>query len=201
MEFLASVGVEIVKGVGEQLWGITRRQIGYIVHYKRNVDNLKGQVCGDLKRKRDDIKRLVDEGEKKLEGPKEEVKEWLKKVDSMGVDVRRIDEEARENKRWCPDWRLRYQLGKEAASKLDVVKGLIDKDFSSNLCIPSPLENTSPYRDFRVFRSTKLAKKKVMDSLNSEGINIIGVYGMGGVGKTTLFKEVGKEVKSAKFYD
>ncbi|XP_050371149.1 disease resistance protein At4g27190-like isoform X1 [Argentina anserina] len=46
-------------------------------------------------------------------------------------------------------------------------------------------------RDFEEFESRWEATKKVMDALTDAEVTAIGVYGMGGVGKTTLVKRVG----------
>ncbi|XXG64536.1 hypothetical protein AAC387_Pa05g2460 [Persea americana] len=43
--------------------------------------------------------------------------------------------------------------------------------------------------------------KQVMDALKGKDTNIIGVYGLGGVGKTTLMKQVAKLVKREKLYE
>ncbi|OMP11090.1 Disease resistance protein [Corchorus olitorius] len=40
-----------------------------------------------------------------------------------------------------------------------------------------------------------------MEALNDDGVNIIGVWGMGGVGKTTLVNEVGRKAKESKLFD
>ncbi|KAK9218353.1 hypothetical protein WN943_006990 [Citrus x changshan-huyou] len=40
-----------------------------------------------------------------------------------------------------------------------------------------------------------------MDAVKDDKVNIIGVYGMGGVGKTTLVKQVAKQVMEDKLFD
>ncbi|XP_028056800.1 probable disease resistance protein At1g61300 [Camellia sinensis] len=41
----------------------------------------------------------------------------------------------------------------------------------------------------------------VMEALSDDNINFIGIHGSGGVGKTTLVKEIGKQAKSDKVFD
>ncbi|TYJ38838.1 hypothetical protein E1A91_A04G021200v1 [Gossypium mustelinum] len=40
-----------------------------------------------------------------------------------------------------------------------------------------------------------------MEAINAKGVNMIGLHGMPGVGKTTLAKEVGKHARERKFFD
>ncbi|CAI9765874.1 unnamed protein product [Fraxinus pennsylvanica] len=44
-------------------------------------------------------------------------------------------------------------------------------------------------------------KKKIKEALKDKDIGIIGIYGMPGVGKTTMVKEIAKEAKDEKFFE
>ncbi|PRQ55584.1 putative P-loop containing nucleoside triphosphate hydrolase, leucine-rich repeat domain, L [Rosa chinensis] len=47
--------------------------------------------------------------------------------------------------------------------------------------------------DFGLFKATRKAMDKVMKELKDDKVTVIGVYGMGGVGKTTMVKHVAAE--------
>ena len=51
------------------------------------------------------------------------------------------------------------------------------------------------------FESRMLTMKGLMVALKDDNINLVGVWGMAGVGKTTLVREVAKQVKDEKFFD
>ncbi|KAJ6314011.1 hypothetical protein OIU78_017629 [Salix suchowensis] len=54
---------------------------------------------------------------------------------------------------------------------------------------------------FTPSESSKEALKQIMKALNDDNVNMIGLYGMGGVGKTTLVKEVGRRAKETQLFD
>ncbi|XVF77467.1 hypothetical protein PTKIN_Ptkin14bG0046500 [Pterospermum kingtungense] len=55
--------------------------------------------------------------------------------------------------------------------------------------------------DFMPSKSSNLAFSRIINALNTNGMNMIGLYGMPGVGKTTLAEEVVKHVKEQKHFD
>ncbi|OMP14361.1 Disease resistance protein [Corchorus olitorius] len=57
-----------------------------------------------------------------------------------------------------------------------------------------------PSKEFLPFESAELAEGQITVALKDDGVNIIGVWGMGGEGKTTLVKEVGRKAKKSKLF-
>ncbi|XP_043698899.1 probable disease resistance protein At4g27220 [Telopea speciosissima] len=55
--------------------------------------------------------------------------------------------------------------------------------------------------NFNIFESTDAARKGIINALEDKKLNFIGVYGMGGVGKTTLMQAMTKELKKERFFD
>ncbi|XP_043687953.1 disease resistance protein At4g27190-like [Telopea speciosissima] len=55
--------------------------------------------------------------------------------------------------------------------------------------------------DFQVYDSTTSAMDKITKALNDENIKMVGVYGIGGVGKTTLMRELAKKLKKDGHFD
>ncbi|CAJ2668960.1 unnamed protein product [Trifolium pratense] len=55
--------------------------------------------------------------------------------------------------------------------------------------------------DFVYFRSTKRAYDELFETLEDDSIHMIGLYGEGGCGKTTLVTEVGKKAEDLEMFD
>ncbi|XP_024156556.1 uncharacterized protein LOC112164559 isoform X2 [Rosa chinensis] len=60
---------------------------------------------------------------------------------------------------------------------------------------PIETEFTMPMGDFQAFEATRQAMNKVMKALEADEVTAIGVYGMGGVGKSTMVERVCAEVR------
>ncbi|KAF6168720.1 hypothetical protein GIB67_013102 [Kingdonia uniflora] len=54
---------------------------------------------------------------------------------------------------------------------------------------------------FDAFASRETTKKKVIQALMDDTTNLIGIYGIGGIGKATLMKEIRKQVEETKLFD
>lgn len=131
------------------------------------------------------------------------VEEWLRKVEEIESHVKKFDSLVEEHKRYflqgkcCPQLSSRYKLSKEAVEKIRAIREL-QKDGRFNTIShigPPPGMDQMPDGDFVAFNSTVLAMNQIMKALNNSDINIVGVYGMPGVGKTMLIKEVGRLAK------
>ncbi|XP_077222199.1 putative disease resistance protein At4g10780 [Tasmannia lanceolata] len=129
-----------------------------------------------------------------------EVDRWIVKVDNFEEYAWRFlnkHNQIYEESRCFKDWKSRYTVSREVTRRIVVADQLIlDGNFSTVSYNVAPSIELLPVRDFEAFASTKSAMDGVMKALHDENISTIGVYGMGGVGETTLVKIVGKQVKS-----
>ncbi|XP_077243565.1 disease resistance protein At4g27190-like [Tasmannia lanceolata] len=184
-----------------------KRQVGYLVHYKMNVENLKREV-EKLGVKRDDVQKSVDDAARRRgEEMSGEVKDWLKEVVSTEEEVTGLDDGVKENRRcfkgWCPDLASRYSLGKQAKKKMADVEAVLARGNFNHVSNPRPSPSFSslPGGEFEASESTESAMEQVIKAVKEGISSIIGVYGMGGVGKTTLVEQVGKKAEIEKWCD
>ncbi|XP_058071048.1 probable disease resistance protein At5g63020 [Magnolia sinica] len=202
---LAKLAAPVIQ-VGKCLFHPFKRQISYLVQYRRNIENLRSQA-NYLKAKRIDIQKSIDEARRQSEEPTEAVIEWLKRIDDIEADMDRlfeaIEEKERSLKAWCCWCCRHYQLGKEASQTLVIAMQLREEGNFSAISrhLPLPGIVSTPVGDFEAFESTNSAMEQVIEALQDEETYTVGVFGMGGVGKTTLMKEVGRRVRREKVYD
>ncbi|XP_058768321.1 uncharacterized protein LOC131642047 [Vicia villosa] len=100
----------------------------------------------------------------------------------------------------CPDCIWRYRKGKELANKKDQIKKLMKTGKELEIGLPAPLPDVDRYssRHYISFKSRESKCKELLDALKDDNNYIVGLQGMGGTGKTTLAKEVGKKLKQSK---
>ena len=96
-----------------------------------------------------------------------------------------------------------YKLSKQAATATDTAASLVKEgDFRDVSYRPTPKRAEHiQVKDFEAFDSRMEVFQDVMEALKDDKLNIIGVYGMGGVGKTTLVKQVAKQLMEDKLFD
>ncbi|GMP81279.1 hypothetical protein CsSME_00036039 [Camellia sinensis var. sinensis] len=193
--------------IGEFLMAPVGRHFGYLFSYKSKVKNLKDEVK-KLDEKRGAMQQAVDEAKRNVKGIGLDVKGWLERVDKCREEAREIlNDEVEANKGclygWCPNLPLRYSLGKKATNKAKEVAQLHEERKLTKVAYNEPvpgIESTST-EGIKVFESRRLITDDVMEALKDDRFHMIAICGMGGVGKTTMVKEVAKRAKEEKLFD
>ncbi|CAL5351122.1 unnamed protein product [Camellia sinensis] len=102
----------------------------------------------------------------------------------------------------CPNLKLRYSLGKKATNKAKEVAKLHEERKTEVAYNKPPPGIESPSTEgIKVFESRRSITNDVMEALKDDGFHMIAICGMGGVGKTTMVKEVAKRAKEEKLFD
>ncbi|KAK9218364.1 hypothetical protein WN943_007001 [Citrus x changshan-huyou] len=209
---MAEVGLaafsSIVSEGAKSLFKPIIRQISYVFKYQSYIDGLKDQVK-QLGYRRETVQQPVNHA--RLQGDEiyEGVTDWLNQVDefSEGVAKSIIDDEDRAKKSCfkglCPNLISRYKLSKQAAKAAEAAASLLGKGNFSNVSYRPAPESTEQMevKDYEAFDSRMKVCQDVVEALKDDKLNIIGVYGMGGVGKTTLVKQVARQVMEEKLFD
>ncbi|XP_044475554.1 uncharacterized protein LOC123203298 isoform X2 [Mangifera indica] len=184
------------------------RQINYVFRYQSYMKKLKEQVK-ELEIRRDGVKEHVEVVERQGEEIYNEVTEWLKSVEEFMERVAKVVDDEDKAKRscfkgLCPDLIRRYRLSKEAEEVAEAGAKVLEKGKFSRFSHPPFLQRTESIfvgKEYEHFDSRESNFQEIMDALKDSTVNMIGVHGMGGVGKTTLVKKVAWKAKEDRLFD
>ncbi|KAB1670883.1 hypothetical protein [Gossypium barbadense] len=170
-EYVAPAAVEIV---ADQAKEYASPYLRYFFRYGEIVEDFKNQREA-LELKKERVKIRVDEAERQNELIHKDVDNWLTSAEKELKETQNLKDEIDRVKcfKWCPKWGWRYSL------RIEFIRST----------------------DFMHSKSSKSAFNQIMEAINAKGVNMIGLQGMPGVGKTTLAKEVGKHARDQKLFD
>ncbi|KAG5557082.1 hypothetical protein RHGRI_007367 [Rhododendron griersonianum] len=199
--------VEKIVGIAFKSVG---RHLGYLFHYKQKMKDLEVEM-NKLQKRRITIEGQIDEAKTSGDVILDNVSEWLNGAERLrqGVDTFMEEKTVKENvqcfKISCPDFISWYKLSKEAEKKMGDVRSLYEEgNFGTNIArrAPPPPELQFPSSGkYMSFDSRELVFKRIMEALKDSKVNVIGVYGTGGVGKTTMVEKVGEQLKKDGLFD
>ncbi|KAJ6928864.1 disease resistance protein [Populus alba x Populus x berolinensis] len=201
----------VVEKVAELLVHPIKRQIGYVLDCNTNIQNLKNGVKM-LTDARTRVDHSIGEARRNGEEIEVDVGNWLREVDRAIIEGDGVVADESSNKCFmglCPDLKIRYRLSKAAKEKLTVVVDLQEKGkFDRVSYRAAPSGTIGPVKDYEAFESRNSVLNAIVDALKDDiggalkdGNNMVGVYGMPGVGKTTLVKKAAEQVKEWRQFD
>ncbi|OMO87990.1 Disease resistance protein [Corchorus capsularis] len=179
----------------------TVRHVGYVFRFNKIIEDLREKI-EQLKVTHASVEARVQDAENQIQTTDAVVEDWRKKASTLREDVEGfLQVKIQENKR-CFNLCWRYQLSKQAAEKSLSISDLLEKSEFPVIGHPADLPRITllPSKEFLPSKSADSAEKEIMEALEDDRVNIIGVWGMGGVGKTTLVKEVGRKAKESKLF-
>ncbi|KAI4356993.1 hypothetical protein L6164_000971 [Bauhinia variegata] len=159
----------------DKLWKYTvepvARQVGYVIFYHRDV------------------------------------LDWLKQVDDMVPKADVLNNNKRHANAACsgrsiPNLLLRHKLSRRSKKmKEEIVKIKTKGNFNSVSYRVPKLRAPSLITHGEQFGSRISVFNDIMEALKDPNLQTIGLYGLGGVGKTTLVKEVAEKAREEKLFD
>ncbi|QHN90886.1 uncharacterized protein LOC107608945 isoform X3 [Arachis ipaensis] len=191
--FAASISRDLVCGAVDEL--------RYPCCFHDLVEGLEHEdkMLVDTKKR---VQEHVHHQKRQLKKTDELMHKWLNQANNLSNDVDNLLTETRTNKIYCfgkcPNLFWRYRLGKKLVKNKGDVKKCIGEgskytQFERLASLPG-LRYFSPERCLK-FESTQSAYDQLMQALNDDTVNMVGMYGMPGCGKTTLAMEVGRKAK------
>ncbi|XP_044477900.1 probable disease resistance protein At4g27220 isoform X3 [Mangifera indica] len=163
------------------------------------AERLITEMC---KRCARDHYRMVTEAERNVQEVEQELKDWH--VDKTITEAEPLIQEKANNrgcfKGFCPNFIFHYQQSKKAFKlKWDDIDLLLQKEKEwDTISNPPPDLLPRPNKDYVAFESRNSIVTNVWEALKNENVYMVGVYGMGGLGKTTLVQELRRKATEEK---
>ncbi|KAJ9682203.1 hypothetical protein PVL29_018197 [Vitis rotundifolia] len=198
---MTEIIMAVATKVSEYLVAPIGRQLRYLFCYRSYTDELHNKVQ-KLGKARDDVLVTVDEATRRGDQIRPIVQEWLNRVDEITGEAEELKKD--ENKScfngWCPNLKSRYLLSREADKKAQVIVEVQgNRNFPDGVSFRVPPRNVT-FKEYESFESRASTLNKIMDALRDDKMKMIGVWGMGGVGKTTLVKQLAEQAKQEKLF-
>ncbi|XVF79137.1 hypothetical protein PTKIN_Ptkin14bG0195700 [Pterospermum kingtungense] len=183
------------------------RRIRYMFRFHNIVENFRDQKRA-LTTAQTQLQEDVKEAKRQNHEIEKYVEDWLDEAEKVLGDVKStVESRIQENQKCCnccPNWCWRYQLSKKIDQKTEAITTLVNKtskfDRIGHRANLPGIEFLSS-NDLVASKSYTSAMNEIMKALRVDQLNMIGVWGIGGVGKTTLVKEVGREAKRLNIFD
>nr|XP_028944151.1 disease resistance protein At4g27190-like isoform X2 [Malus domestica] len=191
--------IAIASKIGESLVTPIGTEFGYLVNYHSNLESLRGEIK-KLFDKKDGVQGLVDAAKRNGEIIKPDVQSWLKNVnDDMVKKVLQFEDEINKKRRCV----YRWSLSRRAYKIKQEVLQLQNEGRFENVAHPAPPpEIWSTFENvFKDFKSRMANMNEVIEGLTREEVRLIGICGMGGVGKTTMVKEIITRLAKLNLFD
>jgi len=198
----------VVTSVASDLVSGALNQLRYPCCFNNFVKQLEGEE-GNLIATRDSVQTFVAHAKRQTRKTSEVVDKWLQDASNDVDNVNGLLKEARTKKfcciRHCPNWIWRYRVGKKLANKIVDLEKLIEEGKKY-----APLDRiaTLPSGTLHIlsekwmnFESRQSAYEQLLEAVKDNDVAMIGLYGMGGCGKTTLAMEVKKVVEAEQLFD
>ncbi|CAL5385477.1 unnamed protein product [Camellia sinensis] len=190
--------VNPILSIATRLWDCTAKTAKSIHDLVENLKSLENEM-EKLKDLTEDVKRKVELEEQRQMTRRKHVDGWLRRVEVAELQMKEIlnkggQEIEKKCLGCCPkNCQSSYKLGKEVKENLKVVIELQSEGHFDAVAdrLPRgpvderPMEKTVVGLDLRF--------QKVWGWLNDEQVRSIGIFGMGGVGKTTLLSKINNE--------
>ncbi|PPS08309.1 hypothetical protein GOBAR_AA12351 [Gossypium barbadense] len=182
--------LDVFKFIGSK----ASKYLKYQREFAEYVGNFK-QAQADLRAKEAGIQQQLEDEHHFGKKPKQEVEGWIKKVEEKLAHAQHVEDKVSKGK-----YLFRSCLGKLVDESIQAMKEVhAEGHFPGSLLVndPSTIAVNLPTTELV---GTANVRDEIYQYLMGDDVGMIGVWGMGGIGKTTTMKDVhNRLLKERKF--
>ncbi|XP_039173431.1 disease resistance protein At4g27190-like [Eucalyptus grandis] len=216
-ELASSVASNLVSKLGEYLFAPIGRQFGYALCYNSYIQDLQNGV-EKLENARERVQRSVDEAVYGGKPIHTDIEKWLDSVKNKANEAQNLLTQGESAKTacfhgWLPNPMVRLPIGRKVKKMTRVIQELHDETANNNfqkvyyenppkgIVIATTSAARSVDKKEDVLESRASITEDVINAITDDKICVVGVYGLGGVGKPKLLEDVERRVKKEKLFD
>ncbi|XP_057485683.1 disease resistance protein At4g27190-like [Actinidia eriantha] len=203
---MAEAFIQPVFDIVRCLWAAIGKRINYARNLSKNWEKLCKKTS-ELGTRRDDIDTQIEQS-KPHKTPTKECEDWKTKVRKMENQTellkQKFDVKMKCLRGLCPDVLARIELGERMVAMISEIEELLEKSkFENGFLTDSPLPRveTKLVSDSQLTTSASNTLEKVLDKIRDETTSKIGIWGMGGIGKTTVMQLLNNTSEIATMFD
>ncbi|XP_071741175.1 probable disease resistance protein At4g27220 [Rutidosis leptorrhynchoides] len=200
------VVTSVVDKVIDSMFVVAKKEIGYMWNYKQYVEKYRSEVQ-KLKDMKGRIQQKIELAKNKGDNLVHGVEDW---VNAAAAEILKAEEfitDVGNAKKTCfgigvcGNWRTLHHYGKKATEIAPLMelqgRGTVYDNNEIAIYTPAPQQlDVYQKKNLDGIITQNSALGDIITAIKDESIQIIGIYGVGGVGKTTLAMEVAARVKN-----
>ena len=196
--------ISIASRPAEYLLALITGRLHYLLQYKSNIAGLMEQVekLGNAWQR---LQVSVDEARRQGQEIFPFVSKWLMLAEEMIRKAERFIEDETKTSKSCFRLSLMYKpRSMEAKKQAKDIAHKVDEAYHFNRVsyqLPPKGKEAELVQDYEALESRMWILNEIMDALRDDELNMIGIWGMVGVGKTILAEQVDIQARENMLFD